>query len=97
MKATTKPTIRDIVKERAKEKGVSLNRLAIVLGVARQTLMQVLKGERTSRPLIARISKFLDLPDLPDLYEQFLHEKRMAAKGVEGKTDVSTKEKGGGR
>jgi len=97
METTTKPPIRDIVKERCKEKGISLNRLAVVLGVARQSLLQVLKGERTSRPLIARISKFLDLPELPDLYEQFLHEKRMGSQSVENNGDESTEERGGGR
>ena len=97
METTASHPIRDIVKDRARERGISLNRLAVALGVARQTLLQVLKGERTSRPLILRISKLLDLPELPDLYEEFLHTRKLARKWVESKAKVSTKEKEGGR
>jgi len=82
-------SIKGIIQERAREKGWSLRKLARMLGRDYDYLRQVLHGRSTSRPVIKELAQILGLPNLPDLYEEFLTQKR-----VEKKKGVSTK--GGG-
>jgi predicted transcriptional regulator len=70
------PTIRDIVREACMQKGLSLNKLALRLGVSPAYMSNILNGRKTSRPLIRRLSNVLDLPDLPKLYEGYLKAKK---------------------
>jgi len=72
--------IRGIVKSRCKEKGLSLTKLALQLGVSPTYLMLVVHGRNSSRPLIQKIADTLELPVLPALYEQYLKYMRMRRK-----------------
>jgi transcriptional regulator with XRE-family HTH domain len=73
--------IRDIVKEAGRKQGISLSKLAIILGVNHVYLFGVLGGRKISRPLIRRISQVLHIPDLPEKYERFLSQRRVENKG----------------
>ena len=74
--------IGSIVKEEAKRRGITLVQLSNLVGVSYAHLRAVLKGVYVSRPVVRKISRILDLPDLPERYEQFLHElKSGGAKG----------------
>lgn len=64
--------IKDIVKEGAQRKGISLVKLSRMVGVSYSHLRAVLLGIYTSRPVIKRISEILELPELPEMYEQYL-------------------------
>jgi transcriptional regulator with XRE-family HTH domain len=75
-----KDLIKDIVKSRCKEKGLNLTRLALQLGVSPTYLMLVVHGRNPSRPLIHKIADALELPVLPDIYEQYLKYMRMRRK-----------------
>jgi transcriptional regulator with XRE-family HTH domain len=75
-------TIGDIVKEACRKRGLSLNRLALRLGVNPIYLNNVLYGKKSSRPLICKIAEFLHLPDLPQVYEEYLKTKRVENKGA---------------
>ncbi len=94
---TMQPAIRDIVKERARERGISLRQLAQLLGVTNAYLHEILRGSGASRPLIRRIAHILDLPDLPERYEQFLHERKSgrAEGGSQSKKAVDLDKKEG--
>jgi transcriptional regulator with XRE-family HTH domain len=69
-----------IVKKACEERGLSLNRLALSLGVNPIYLNNVLYGKKSSRPLIRRIAQVLHLPDLPQVYEEYLRTKRVENK-----------------
>ena len=74
---TDRPTIiREIVKQKAKECGLSIRQLANVLGVNRTYLYDVLNGHTISRPLIRRIAEVVKAPELPKLYERELSKRR---------------------
>jgi transcriptional regulator with XRE-family HTH domain len=75
-------TIGDIVKEASKRQGLSLNRLALRLGVNPIYLNNVLYGKKSSRPLIQRIAQALHVPDLPSQYELFLSQRCVESKGA---------------
>jgi transcriptional regulator with XRE-family HTH domain len=75
-------TIGDIVKEACRERGLSLNRLALKLGVNPIYLNNVLYGKKSSRPLICKIAEFLHVPDLPEKYEIYLASRRVESKGT---------------
>ena len=68
--------IKDIVKERAKEKGISLVALSFLVGVSYSHLRYVLRGVYVSHPVIQKIAQILDLPDLPQQYEEFVKQVR---------------------
>jgi transcriptional regulator with XRE-family HTH domain len=74
-------TIGEIVKGACRKRGVSLNRLALKLGVNPIYLNNVLYGKKSSRPLIRRIAETLHLPDLPQVYEEYLRVRRAYKKG----------------
>jgi transcriptional regulator with XRE-family HTH domain len=73
--------IGDIVKEACRKRGLSLNKLALKLGVNPIYLNNVLYGKKSSRPLIRRIAEVLHLPDLPHIYEEYLRARRVENKG----------------
>jgi transcriptional regulator with XRE-family HTH domain len=73
-------TIGDIVKEACRERGLSLNRLALRLGVNPIYLNNVLYGKKSSRPLICKIAEVLHVPDLPSQYEIYLASRRVESK-----------------
>ena len=83
--------IKEIVAERIREKYGSLYRYAKSIGKSLEYLSAVLAGRKPSRPLIFRIAKDLNMPELCYLYEEMLEQRR-----VERKKKVSTKE-GNGR
>lgn len=83
-------TIKSIVKEALKKKGISLVALAREVGVSYSHLRAVLDGVYTSRPVIQRISEILGLPDLLNTYEHVL---KMRHGGVERKRKISTRRK----
>jgi transcriptional regulator with XRE-family HTH domain len=74
-------TIGEIVKEACRKRGLSLNKLALKLGINPIYLNNVLYGKKSSRPLIRRISQVLHIPDLPSQYELFLSQRRVENKG----------------
>ena len=74
--------IREIVKEKSRERGISLAKLAFELGVNQIYLLNVLHGRKISRPLICKIAETLHIPDLPEKYEMFLSQRRVESKGA---------------
>jgi transcriptional regulator with XRE-family HTH domain len=72
--------LKDIVKEGCKRKGISLSKLALILGVNHVYLFAALSGKKISRPLIKRIAEVLHVPDLPSQYEMFLSQRRVESK-----------------
>jgi plasmid maintenance system antidote protein VapI len=71
-----KINIKEIVKGRVKEKGLTLSKLALQLSINQTYLLNVIHCRKISRPLISRIAKVLDLPDLPIQYEMFLKQRK---------------------
>jgi plasmid maintenance system antidote protein VapI len=69
-------SIKEIVKERVAEKGLTLSKLALQLSINQTYLLNVIHGRKVSRPLISRIAKVLGLPDLPVQYEMFLKQRK---------------------
>jgi len=65
-----------LVKEACRERGLSLNRLALELGVNPIYLNNVIYGKKSSRPLIRRVAETLRLPHLTQVYEEYLKTKR---------------------
>ncbi|MFZ8861412.1 MAG: helix-turn-helix domain-containing protein [Thermocrinis sp.] len=75
-------TIKEIVKEKCREIGLSLAKLAFKLEVNQVYLLNVLHGRKVSRPLIKRLADTLHLFDLPSQYESYLASRRVENKGV---------------
>lgn len=69
------PTIKEIVREKSRELGLSLAKLAFKLEVNQIYLLNVLHGRKVSRPLIKRLAETLHFPDLPSQYEMFLSQR----------------------
>ena len=87
--AIIRPSIKEIVIQKAKERGYKgLRELARLLNTDTAYLREVLTGRRTARPTVYRIAKLLQFPELCYLYEEMLEQKR-----VERKKGVSTGEK----
>jgi transcriptional regulator with XRE-family HTH domain len=74
------PTIKEIVREKCREVGLSLAKLAFELGTNQVYLLNVIHGRKVSRPLIRRIAQVLHIPDLPQVYEEYLRTKRVENK-----------------
>ena len=94
MRAYTNSTIREIITRACKERGISLNRLALIVGVTPAYMHDVLSFRKVARPLIRKIANTLGIADLPDIYEHLLHEIKERQKEVENNAEDSTK---GGR
>jgi hypothetical protein len=65
-----------LLKERLAEKGMSINRLAMELGVSEVNLRKVLAGIITSRPVVFKIANYLSDPNLLYIYEKELQERK---------------------
>jgi transcriptional regulator with XRE-family HTH domain len=75
--------IKELVKERCKERGLSLSRLAMEIGVNPTYLLFVLHGRNISRPLVQKVAEYLGYSELPAIYEEYLEylrEKRRKLK-----------------
>jgi len=64
--------IKELVKERCKERGISLSRLAMEIGVNPTYLLFVLHGRNISRPLVRKVAEYLGYSELPAVYEEYL-------------------------
>jgi transcriptional regulator with XRE-family HTH domain len=64
--------IKELVKERCKERGLSFSRLAMEIGVNPTYLLFVLHGRNISRPLVRRVAEYLGYSELPVIYEEYL-------------------------
>jgi transcriptional regulator with XRE-family HTH domain len=64
--------IKELVKERCKERGLSLSRLAMEIGVNPTYLLFVLHGRNISRPLVRKVAGYLGYSELPVIYEEYL-------------------------
>jgi transcriptional regulator with XRE-family HTH domain len=64
--------IKELVKERCKERGLSFSRLAMEIGVNPTYLLFVLHGRNISRPLVRRVAEYLGYSELPMIYEEYL-------------------------
>ncbi|MFZ8859581.1 MAG: helix-turn-helix domain-containing protein [Thermocrinis sp.] len=64
--------IKELVKERCKERGLSLSRLAMEIGVNPTYLLFVLHGRNISRPLVRKVAEYLGYSELPAVYEEYL-------------------------
>jgi ribosome-binding protein aMBF1 (putative translation factor) len=65
-----------VVKEKLAEKGISINRLAIELGVREVLLREVMSGRKTSRPLVLKMANYLSEPELLYIYEKELQKRK---------------------
>jgi transcriptional regulator with XRE-family HTH domain len=64
--------IKELVKERCKERGLSLSRLAMEIGLNPTYLLFVLHGRNISRPLVRKVAEYLGYSELPAIYEEYL-------------------------
>jgi transcriptional regulator with XRE-family HTH domain len=64
--------IKELVRERCKERGLSFSRLAMEVGVNPTYLLFVLHGRNISRPLVRRVAEYLGYSELPVVYEEYL-------------------------
>ena len=80
MRVMSSTSIREILNEKLRKRGYTLSKLALELGKDTRYLQQILKGKITSRPIIYRIAKLLDFPELCYLYEEMLEQKRVEKK-----------------
>jgi transcriptional regulator with XRE-family HTH domain len=67
-----KGLIKELVRERCKEKGLSFSRLAMEVGVNPTYLLFVLHGRNISRPLVRKVAEYLGYSELPEVYEEYL-------------------------
>jgi transcriptional regulator with XRE-family HTH domain len=78
-----KELIKELVRERCKERGLSFSRLAMEIGVNPNYLLFVLHGRNISRPLMRKVAEYLGYSELPAIYEEYLEylrEKRRKLK-----------------
>jgi transcriptional regulator with XRE-family HTH domain len=67
-----KGLIKELVRERCKERGISFSRLAMEIGVNPTYLLFVLHGRNVSRPLVRKVAEYLGYSELPVVYEEYL-------------------------
>jgi transcriptional regulator with XRE-family HTH domain len=67
-----KGLIKELVRERCRERGLSFSKLAIEIGVNPNYLLFVLHGRNTSRPLVRKVAEHLGYSELPAIYEEYL-------------------------
>lgn len=68
--------VKSIVKEACKEKGISVSKLALSMGISPVYLSNVLNNKKTSKPLVRKLAEVLGVPNLPSLYESYLESKK---------------------
>jgi len=88
-----KGLIKELVKERCKERGLSFSRLAMEVGVNPTYLLFVLHGRNISRPLVRRVAEYLGYSELPTVYEEYLEylkERRKKLKEIVKMLDEQT-------
>ncbi len=67
-----KTLIKELVRERCKERGLSFSKLAMEIGVNPMYLFLVLHGRNISRPLVRKVAEYLGYSELPAIYEEYL-------------------------
>jgi transcriptional regulator with XRE-family HTH domain len=67
-----KGLIKELVRERCKERGLSFSRLAMEIGVNPTYLLFVIHGRNISRPLVRKVAEYLGYSELPAVYEEYL-------------------------
>ncbi len=67
-----KELIKELVREKCRERGLSFSRLAMEIGVNPNYLLFVLHGRNISRPLVRKVAEYLGYSDLPAIYEEYL-------------------------
>jgi transcriptional regulator with XRE-family HTH domain len=67
-----KDLIKELVREKCKERGLSFSKLAMEIGVNPTYLLFVLHGRNISRPLVRRVAEYLGYSELPEIYEEYL-------------------------
>ncbi len=82
---TMQSTIKEIIRQECRNKGISLYRLAKTLGIDLAYLSAVLSLAKISRPTILKIAEFLHRPDL-----LYIYEKELRSRAVENKPEKST-------
>ena len=88
-----KGLIKELVRERCKERGLSFSRLAMEVGVNPTYLLFVLHGRNISRPLVRRVAEYLGYSELPTVYEEYLEylkERRKRLREIVKKFDEQT-------
>ncbi len=81
-----KGLIKELVRERCKERGLSFSRLAMEIGVNPNYLLFVLHGRNISRPLVRKVAEYLGYSELPAIYEEYLEylkERRRRLREIE--------------
>jgi hypothetical protein len=64
--------IKELVRERCRERGLSFSKLAMEIGVNPTYLLFVLHGRNISRPLVRKVAEYLGYSELPAVYEEYL-------------------------
>jgi len=64
--------IKELVRKRCKERGLSFRKLAMGIGVNPTYLLFVLHGRDISRPMVQKIAEYLGYSELPAIYEEYL-------------------------
>jgi plasmid maintenance system antidote protein VapI len=67
---------REFLKKKLAEKGMSINRLAIEIGVRDMFIREVMYGKKISRPLILKITDYFQDPNILHIYEKELQERK---------------------
>ncbi len=67
-----KGLIKELVRERCRERGLSFSKLAMEIGVNPMYLFLVLHGRNISRPLVRKVAEYLSYSELPAIYEEYL-------------------------
>ncbi|QID32298.1 helix-turn-helix domain-containing protein [Pampinifervens florentissimum] len=80
-------TIKEIIRQECRNRGISLYKLAKDLGINLSYLSAVLSLTKVSRPTIFKIADYLHRPDL-----LFVYEKELRSRVVESKSEKSTQE-----
>ncbi len=88
-----KGLIKELVRERCKERGLSFSRLAMEIGVNPTYLLFVLHGRNISRPLVRKVAEYLGYSELPAIYEEYLEylrERRRRLREIEKMLEEKT-------
>uniref|UniRef100_A0A7C5T027 XRE family transcriptional regulator n=1 Tax=Thermocrinis ruber TaxID=75906 RepID=A0A7C5T027_9AQUI len=75
--------IKELVRKRCKERGLSFSKLAMEIGVNPTYLLFVLHGRNISRPLVRKVAEYLGYSELPMVYEEYLEYLRERRRRIE--------------